>query len=63
MSRYTFRDVGAVIFQLRAITRQFPGFESSEYEPALRRLDQHIRIAGGFTVNHHRFLIEARARS
>ncbi|MFF4449817.1 class I SAM-dependent methyltransferase [Streptomyces sp. NPDC001502] len=61
MSRYTFRDVGAVVFQLRAIPWQFPGFEPSEYEPALRRTDQHIRITGGFTVHDHRFLIEAQA--
>ncbi|MFD7256526.1 class I SAM-dependent methyltransferase [Streptomyces sp. NPDC059874] len=62
MSRYTFHDIGGVIFQLRAIPWQFPGFEPSEHEPALRRLDQRIRITGGFTVHDHRFLIEARAR-
>lgn len=61
MSRYTFRDVGAVIFQLRSIPWQFPGFEPSAYEPALRRLDQHIRLTGGFTVHDRRFLIEAQA--
>ncbi|MER6257904.1 hypothetical protein ABT224_41970 [Streptomyces sp. NPDC001584] len=63
MSRYTFRDVGAVIFQLQAIPWQFPGFGPSAYEPALRQLDQHIRTTGGFTVHDHRFLIEAQARS
>ncbi len=61
MSPYTFHDIGAVVFQLRAIPWQFPGFELSEHEPGLRRLDQRIRIAGGFTVHDHRFLIEARA--
>ncbi|MCJ0873224.1 class I SAM-dependent methyltransferase [Streptomyces sp. AP-93] len=63
MSPYTFRDIGAVIFQLRAIPWQFPGFEASEHERALRQLDQHIRITGGFTAHDHRFLIEAQARS
>ncbi|UUU43564.1 class I SAM-dependent methyltransferase [Streptomyces sp. NBC_00162] len=61
MSPYTFHDIGAVIFQLRAIPWQFPGFEPSEHESALRRLDRRIRIAGGFTVRDHRFLIEAQA--
>ncbi|MCX5015704.1 hypothetical protein OG765_32815 [Streptomyces sp. NBC_00555] len=61
MSPYTFHDIGAVIFQLRAIPWQFPGFELSEHESALRRLDRRIRIAGGFTVHDHRFLIEAQA--
>ncbi|WP_404961411.1 SAM-dependent methyltransferase [Streptomyces sp. 147326] len=63
MSPYTFRDIGAVIFQLRAIPWQFPGFEPSAHEPALRRLHRHIAGAGGFTVHDHRFLIEARAGS
>ncbi|MER6312441.1 SAM-dependent methyltransferase [Streptomyces sp. NPDC001581] len=62
MSPYTFRDIGAVIFQLRAIPWQFPGFTPSAHEPALRRLDRHIRRTGGFTAHDHRFLIEARAR-
>ncbi|MGW8779904.1 class I SAM-dependent methyltransferase [Streptomyces sp. NPDC055796] len=62
-SPYTFHDIGAVVFQLRAIPWQFPGFEPSGHEPALRRLDRHIRAAGGFTVHDHRFLIEARAGS
>ncbi|MEU7602351.1 SAM-dependent methyltransferase [Streptomyces sp. NPDC040724] len=61
MSACTFRDIGAVVFQLRAIPWQFPGFEPSAYEPALRRLDRRIGSAGGFTVHDHRFLIEARA--
>ncbi|MFJ3728309.1 class I SAM-dependent methyltransferase [Streptomyces sp. NPDC090045] len=61
MGSYTFRDIGAVVFQLRAIPWQFPGFEPSAHEPALRRLDRHIGSAGGFTVHDHRFLIEARA--
>ncbi|WP_327417795.1 hypothetical protein [Streptomyces sp. NBC_01233] len=61
-SPYTFHDIGAVIFQLRAIPWQFPGFEPSVHESALRRLDRHIRSTGGFTAHDHRFLIEARAR-
>ncbi|AWZ04441.1 MULTISPECIES: methyltransferase [unclassified Streptomyces] len=63
MSPYTFHDIGAVVFQVRAIPWQFPGFEPSVHEPALRRLDRHLRSAGGFTVHDHRFLIEAQARS
>ncbi|WP_416371136.1 PASTA domain-containing protein [Streptomyces sp. MB09-01] len=60
-SPYTFHDVGAVIFQLRAIPWQFPGFDPSAHEPALRRLDRRIKSTGGFTAHDHRFLIEARA--
>ncbi|MFG2988273.1 hypothetical protein ACGFZK_03000 [Streptomyces sp. NPDC048257] len=46
----TFHDIGAVIFQVPAVPRQFPEFEPSAQEAELRRLDQHIGNAGGFTV-------------
>ncbi|MFE9561654.1 class I SAM-dependent methyltransferase [Streptomyces sp. NPDC006487] len=59
MSPYTFYDIGALVFQVRAIPWQFPGFSPLEHEPALRRLDRHLGITGGFTVHDHRFLIEA----
>ncbi|WP_327250918.1 class I SAM-dependent methyltransferase [Streptomyces sp. NBC_01244] len=59
MSPYTFYDIGSLVFQVRAIPWQFPGFVPAEHEPALRRLDRHLGITGGFTVHDHRFLIEA----
>ncbi|WP_405828880.1 class I SAM-dependent methyltransferase [Streptomyces sp. NBC_00105] len=63
MSPYVFRDIGAVVFQLCAVPWQFPGFDPSAHESALRRLDRHIGRTGGFTAHDHRFLIEARAGS
>ncbi|MFF1413746.1 class I SAM-dependent methyltransferase [Streptomyces sp. NPDC058289] len=63
MIPYTFHDIGAVVFQVRAIPWQFPGFEPSEHEPALRRLDRHLSATGGLTVHDHRFLVEAQPRT
>lgn len=52
-------DVGAVVFQLRSVPWQVPGFEPGTYEERLRRLDGHIRRTGSFDVKNHRFLVRA----
>ncbi len=55
-------DVGALIFQLRAVSWQIPDFDVTTYEPALRELDERIRRSGSFVVHDHRFLIRAQWR-
>jgi SAM-dependent methyltransferase len=56
---FTFRDVGAVVYQLRAVPWQVRDFDPQRYERALRRIDAMIRTYGGFTVAAHRFLVRA----
>jgi hypothetical protein len=55
----TFRDVGAVVYQLRAVPWQVRDFTPQRYDRALRRIDAMIRTYGGFTVSAHRFLVQA----
>lgn len=52
---FVFHDVGALVFQLRMVAWQVPGFTVEKYGPALRRL--HDR--GEFRARSHRFLIRA----
>jgi SAM-dependent methyltransferase len=54
-----FRDVGAVVYQLRAVPWQVRDFDPVRYDRALRRIDALIRTYGSFTVKAHRFLIRA----
>lgn len=57
-----FADIGAVVYQLRAVPWQVPGFDPQHYDDRLRALDARIRAEGRLVVQDHRFLIEARAR-
>ncbi len=54
-----FRDIGAVVYQLRAVPWQIRDFDPQRYERPLRRLDALIRTYGDFTVTAHRFLVQA----
>jgi SAM-dependent methyltransferase len=58
---FTFYDIGALVYQLRAVPWQVRDFTVSRYNEALRRIDQHIRTHGEFRIHAHRFLIRARA--
>lgn len=51
----TFTDIGAVVFQLRAVEWQIPGFTVAAYRHALRRLHERRPI----TVTGAWFLVEA----
>jgi SAM-dependent methyltransferase len=53
-------DIGAVVYQLRAIPWQVPGFDPVAFDERLRDLDRHIRRRGPFVVRSHRFLLRAR---
>ncbi|MEV4636445.1 methyltransferase [Actinoplanes sp. NPDC049548] len=55
----TFHDVGAIVYQLRAVPWQVRDFSPERYERALRRIDAVIRTHGHFTVTAHRFLVQA----
>jgi len=52
---FVFHDVGALVFQLRAVAWQVPGFTVEGHADALRR----IHGQGGFRARSHRFLIQA----
>ena len=55
----TFRAIGAIVFQLRAVPWQIRDFTPRRYERELRHLDEIIRTGGGFPVTTHRFLVRA----
>jgi SAM-dependent methyltransferase len=55
----SFHDVGAIVYQLRAVPWQVRDFSPERYDRALRRIDAIIRAEGGFTVTAHRFLVQA----
>ena len=55
-----FYDVGAIIFHVRAIPWQFPGFSVERYRKHLEVLHQRIMASGYVQVTSRRFLILAR---
>lgn len=55
-----FRDIAAVVYQLRAVPWQIPDFDIDRYDRQLRHLHRHIREHGSFTAYHHRLFINAR---
>lgn len=57
---FVIHDVGALVFQLKAIPWQIRDFDVTRYEPALRALDRRIRADGPFVARSHRYLIRAR---
>ncbi|WP_258805933.1 class I SAM-dependent methyltransferase [Pseudarthrobacter sp. NS4] len=54
-----FLDVGAVVYQLRAIPWQAPGFDAVVHREHLWRIHEHIAKTGRFEVRSQRFLIRA----
>jgi SAM-dependent methyltransferase len=55
----TFHDVGALVYQLRAVPWQIRDFTPQRYDRALRRIDAVIRTHGHYTATAHRFLVQA----
>jgi SAM-dependent methyltransferase len=53
-------DVGAIVYYLRALPWQAPGFRASDHLPQLRALHDRISAYGSLTIRGHHFLIEAR---
>lgn len=54
-----FRDISAVVHQLRTVPWQIRDFTPYKYERALARLAATIRARGEFTARAHRFLLQA----
>jgi SAM-dependent methyltransferase len=54
-----FTDVGAVVYYLRAIPWQIPGFTVEAYRQRLLSLHHKMQAQGGLVVQSHRFVIEA----
>ncbi|WP_045746074.1 MULTISPECIES: methyltransferase [Actinoplanes] len=54
-----FRDITAVVHQLRTVPWQIRDFSPQKYERELARLAATIRVRGEFTVRSHRFLVQA----
>lgn len=50
-------DVGAVVFQLRAVPWQVPGFDVRRHRRQLQRIHDQIANDGGFEVRSQRFLV------
>lgn len=61
-AEFGFCDIGAVVFHLRAVSWQIPGFSIEAYDRPLRKLDARIRDEGSFVVRHHRTLVRAARR-
>lgn len=60
MPEFVFHDIGAVVYQLRAVSWQIPDFDVQRYDAELRALDARIRCEGSFVAHDRRFLIRAR---
>lgn len=54
-----FRDVGALVYYLKAVPWQVEDFSVSRYRQALEALHREMSTAGPFLVESHRFLIVA----
>jgi hypothetical protein len=55
----TFRDVGALVYFLRAIPWVVPGFSVKSHRPGLARLQERLDADGGLAFQISRFLVEA----
>ncbi|MGE8207803.1 methyltransferase domain-containing protein [Heyndrickxia sp. NPDC080065] len=56
-----FYDIGALVYYLKAIPWQVPGFTIEQYIDKLHRIHQLIQSKGNFDVKQHRFIIKAEA--
>ncbi len=57
-----FYDVGALVYYLRVVEWQVPGFTVERYAQKLREVHHFIIANGCFEVPSHRFLIRAVSR-
>jgi hypothetical protein len=59
----SFADIGALVYQLRAVSWQVPDFDPERYRDALNAIHAHISAHGRFDVHAHRFLLTARPQA
>lgn len=52
-----FLDIGAIIYYLKVITWQIPGFKIEENSGKLNLLHEKIKTENGFATKQHRFII------
>lgn len=57
---HTVYDIGALVYFLKVVSWQVPGFDVDRYDAELRDLDATIRADGCIVFHDHRFLVEAR---
>jgi SAM-dependent methyltransferase len=57
-----FKDIGAIVYYLRAVTWQIEDFSVERYLDRLRHLHGEIQNSGGLRTHYHRHLIVARKR-
>jgi SAM-dependent methyltransferase len=57
---HVIHDIGALVYYLRAVSWQVPGFDVDRYDATLRELDARMRAEGGVVFHDHRYLVEAR---
>jgi SAM-dependent methyltransferase len=57
---HVIHDIGALVYFLKAVSWQVPGFDVDRYDAALRQLDATMRAEGGVVFHDHRFFVEAR---
>jgi SAM-dependent methyltransferase len=57
-----FKDIGAVVYYLKAISWQVTDFSIEKYYDQLGEIHNTIQAAGSFVVQQHRFFIEAQKK-
>jgi SAM-dependent methyltransferase len=57
-----FKDIGAVVYYLKAISWQISDFSIEKYYDQLGEIHNTIQETGTFLVNQHRFFIEAQKK-
>ncbi len=60
MPAHVIHDIGALVYFLKAVSWQVPGFDVDRYDAKLRELDARMRAEGGIVFHDHRYLVEAR---
>lgn len=57
-----FLDIGAVVYYLKAVPWEVPGFSTKKYDKKLREMDMKIRTTGFLEVTTSRFYVVAMKR-
>lgn len=55
----SFHDIGALVYYLKAVPWEVPGFSIEKHESKLKRIHQIIQTKGSFDVTTQRYILEA----